>query len=204
MTLTLAEVAPSTTRQPVDYEPKLFTAADLALFPLELPSGPVRYELDNGRLISMTPPGDIHAAVEMKFAGALLVQGELQGLGKARCGDVGIVLWRNPDRVVGADAAFIATASLPIRRTSEGYLETIPELIVEVRSPNDTLAAMQRKVEDYLAAGVKVVWVADPIQRQVTEHRPGQLASVFGESDTLTVPDIIPGFRLSIREALQD
>ena len=70
--------------------------------------------------------------------------------------------WRNPDRLVGADAVFIANSSLPIRESSEGYLETIPDLVVEVRSKNDTLPAVQRKVDDYLTAGVKVVWVVDP------------------------------------------
>jgi Uma2 family endonuclease len=44
-------------------EPKLFTIADLDLLPSELPSGPVRYELHHGRLITMPPPGDIHGAV---------------------------------------------------------------------------------------------------------------------------------------------
>ena len=152
----------------------------------------------------MTPPGDVHGAVEGNLIAALKYQGEFKGLGKARCGEVSIVLWRNPDRVVGADAVFIAAASLPIKRTSEGYLETIPELVVEVRSPNDTWASIQRKVDDYLAAGVKVVWVADAGSRQVMEHRPGQAVPVFGENDTLTVPDIILGFQLSVREALQE
>jgi len=139
----------------VDYVPRLFTVADLQLFPSELPSGPVRYELDNGRLITMPPPGDIHGAVELNVGAALKYQGEHRGHGKARSGDVGIVLWRNPDRVVGADAVFITNASLPIRRSPEGYLETIPELVVEVRSKNDTLPAIQRKVDDYLTARPK-------------------------------------------------
>ncbi len=204
MTPTVAVPTPAAPRPPVDYDPKLFTVADLALLPSELPSGPVRYELDNGRLITMAPPGDVHGAVEGNLIAALKNQGEFKGHGKARCGEVGIVLWRNPDRVVGADAVFIATASLPIRRSPEGYLETIPDLVVEVRSPNDTWASIQRKVADYLAAGVKVVWVVDAPSRQVMEHRPGRAAAVFGENDTLTVPDIIPGFQLAVREALQD
>ncbi len=121
-----------------DYVPKLFTATNLAVLPSELPSGAVRYELHHGRLITMPLPGDSHGAVENKFAGAFLYQGEYRGLGKARCGEVTIILARNPDHVYGADAVFIANRSLPIRRSSEGYLETIPDLVVEVRSKNDT------------------------------------------------------------------
>jgi Uma2 family endonuclease len=182
----------------------MYTTADVAALPSELATGPVRYELDNGRLISMAPPGDEHGAVEMKLSGALLYQGEYRGLGKARVGEVGIVLWRNPDRLVGADAAFIANASLPIRRTPEGYLETIPDLVVEVTSKNDTAPYIQRKVDDYRAAGVKVVWVADPARKTVTVYRHGAAAVLLGENDVLTVEELIPGFRLSVREAFAD
>ena len=74
------------------YEPKLLTAADLAALPSELPSGTVRYELHHGVLLTMPPPGDIHGAVESNLSYHLKAQGELRGHGKARSGDVGIVL----------------------------------------------------------------------------------------------------------------
>ena len=124
-----------------EYVPKLFTIEDLELMPSELPSGPVRYELHHGRLITMPPPGDIHGAVEGNLIAALKVQGEYAGLGKARCGEASVIL-RNPDHFFGADAVFISNSRLPIRRSPEGYLETIPDLVVEVRSKNDSLPAM--------------------------------------------------------------
>src|SRR3954449_9948056 len=93
---------------------RLFTVADLAALPSELPSGPVRWELDNGRFIAMPPPGFIHGASQGKTVSALQVQGEARGHGLA-CAEVGIILWRNPDRLVGADGAFITNASLPPR-----------------------------------------------------------------------------------------
>ena len=191
-------------RPSVDYAAKVFTIADVAELPSELPSGPVLYELDNGRLITMPPPGDVHGAVESNLAFALKSQGEHRGLGKARSGDVGIILWRNPDRLVGADAVFIANRSLPIRHSPEGYLETIPDLAVEVRSKNDTQPAVQRKVDDYLSAGVQVVWIVDPAARTVTAHRRDVEPQVYRENDTLIVEDIIPGFQLLVRDALQE
>ncbi len=106
--------------------PRLFTVADVAVLPSDLPSGPVCYELHHGRLITMPPPGDQHGAVESNVGAALKVQGEWRGLGKARSGDVGIILARGPDHLLGADAVFVANRSLPIRRSREGYLETIP------------------------------------------------------------------------------
>jgi len=195
---------PTGARPLVEYSPKLFTVADVAELPSELPSGTVLYELDNGRLLTMPPPGDVHGAVEGNLITALKIQGEQRGLGKARSGDVGVILWRNPDRLVGADALFIANGSLPIRHSPEGYLETIPDLVVEVRSKNDTLPAIQRKVDDYLTAGVKVVWVVDPAARTVTAHRRDVAPQVFLEDDTLTIEDVIPGFQLLVRDAVQE
>jgi Uma2 family endonuclease len=180
--------------------PRPLTVADLAALPSELPTGPVLYELDNGRLIIMPPPGDVHGAVELNIGAQLKLQGEHRGLGKARSGDVGIILWRNPDRVVGADAVFITTASLPLRRSSEGYLETVPELVLEVRSKNDTQPEIDHKVNDYLKASVRVVWVADPAKQTVTAYRNGQPAQVFAVADTLTVPDVIPGFAMPVQD----
>src|SRR5436190_22752230 len=116
----------------VQPRPKLFTAADLAAMPEHLPSGDVSYELHHGRLVVMSPPGATHGNLQNRIGKALGVQGEDKGHGKAYT-EVGIVLARGPDHVVGADAAFVTKHSLPARESPEGYLETIPELVVEVR-----------------------------------------------------------------------
>jgi hypothetical protein len=80
----------------------------------------VLYELDNVSLGVTPPPGSSHGEIETKFVVTILDEGEKQGLGKVKSGDVGIVLWRNPDRVVGADVAFITNASLLIGESLEG------------------------------------------------------------------------------------
>jgi Uma2 family endonuclease len=188
---------------PLDYTPRLFTLADVTELPSKLPSGNVRYELDHGRLVTMPPPADIHGAATLKIVGALLYLGEYRGFGKAR-DEVGVILKRNPDHLLGPDGVFIANASLPIRTSREGYLETIPDLVVEVRSKNDSAPAMQRRVNDYLEAGVRVVWVADPEARTVTAYRPDTEAQVFHEDDMLTVEDIIPGFQLRVGDVLRE
>lgn len=182
---------------------RLLTAADLAVLPFELPSGAVDYELDNGRLIIVVPPGNIHGAVQSNIVTQLKLQGEFRQLGKARS-EVGIVLWRNPDRVVGADVAYIVASSLPIRETPEGYLETIPELIFEIRSKNDSRAAVQHKVEDYLKAGVKQVCVADAESQTITVHSPNQPSRAYAATDALEFPDLIPGFRMPVADAFRE
>lgn len=171
---------------------KLLTAADLAKMPTDLPGGTVKYELNDGVLVVMAPPGDIHGVSQGHAYFHLRIQAHERGLGEVR-GEVGIVLRRNPDRVVGADAAFVVAASLPVRRTPEGYLETIPELVVEVRSKNDTNAEINAKADEYFAAGVRVVWIVDPAGRTVAAHRPDTSVQVFRGDGAVTC-DLLPGF----------
>jgi Uma2 family endonuclease len=179
------------------------TAADLAALPNVLPSGPVKYELNNGELRIMAPPGDSHSAAQSNIGAELKVQGERRGHGKART-EIGVILWRDPDRVVGPDNAFIGTASLPLRLSPEGYLETIPHLMVEVVSKNDTDAEIQEKVRDYLRVGVRVVWVADPATRTVTVYRKGRKPKMLREGDTLTIEDVIPGFAMPVADVFHE
>jgi Uma2 family endonuclease len=174
------------------------TAADLAALPTNLPSGPVRYELREGELRIMAPPGDEHGDVEFTIGLLLGIHGQQQGHGRGRSGDSGIILRRDPDTVVGADAVFLTRDQLPPRRSPEGYLETIPALVVEVRSKNDTNTKVAEKVVDYLAAGVRVVWVADPGRQTLTVHRPGEPPLELGVGDTLTAEGIIPGFAVPV------
>ncbi len=181
-----------------DYVPRLLPAADLAELPSELPSGPVHYELDDGVLISMTPPGFEHCSVENGVAAALRHQCQDRGHGLACSGEVGIVLRRKPDRVVGADAAFITSAQLPVQLSPEGYLETIPALVVEVASKNDTRKYITRKVNDYLRAGVLRVWVVDPATKSITEHALNTEPRIYDSAATVTLPEIIPGFAMPL------
>lgn len=187
-----------TTHESTESTNKVLTAADLSVLPAELPSGPAIYELENGRLVIMSPPGYAHGAVEAAIAAAFVEQGDRRGQGRTVCGETGLILWRDPDRVVGVDVAFFAVGSLPLKLSPEGYVETIADLVVEVRSKNDSAAYVRRKVDDYLTAGVRVIWTVDPAVRSLVEHRRDSAPRTYGEADTVTVDDVLPGFRLPL------
>ena len=78
---------------------------------------------------------------------------------------------RNPDRVRGADVAFFAAGRFPEGRMPAGYTELVPDFIAEVVSPYDTAQDVEQKVREWLAAGVRLVWVLYPAQRSVTAFR---------------------------------
>ncbi|MCU0703835.1 MAG: Uma2 family endonuclease [Fimbriiglobus sp.] len=183
--------------RPAPVSTRLLTAADLAALPTSLPSGDVRYELDDGVLVTMPPPGDIHAVRQASVIYHLF-SAQLAGLGEAR-GEVGIVLRRDPDRVVGADAAFILTASLPVRRTPEGWLETIPEIVIEIRSKNDTRPGIVNKADEYFRAGVQEVWVLDSDATAMELHAADGSVRMFRAADTFA-SDRLPGWSVAVTQ----
>ena len=182
---------------------RLLSIADLQILPTDLPSGPIDYELDNGRLGLVAPFDSVRGATRANLAARLFIDGQQRGHGKAR-GRVAIVLSRNPDCVLTPDAAFIATKSLPVRTSEEDYLETIPELVVEVRSKNDSLEYVRRKVVHYLKARVEIVWVVDPAAKSVTIHQTAAEPVTLGIADTLQCGDLIPEFSLPVVDVFRE
>jgi len=187
------------TRPPIEPYVKRLTVADLAEMPGDLPSGDVKYELDNGRLIVTPPPGSEHGSTQLAIGSSILQHVEQHDLGRVWV-ETGVVLWRDPDRCVGPDVTFIAQHRLPPTLSAEGYLETIPDLVVEVRSKNDTKPFLKRKADDYLKAGVRLVWVVEPEAQCATEYRPGVPPRALAATETLACDDVLPGFRLSLAE----
>lgn len=187
-------------------EPKMpasrrkLTVADLAALPGDLPSGPVKYELDRGRLVTlMAPPGGTHGSNQATIIYLLKLHGERAGHGKT-FGEVAVILRQRPDTVLAPDAAFVAKRSLPVRYSPEGYLETIPELVVEIRSKNDTRAELRAKAAEYLDAGVKIVWLVDPSSKTVTVCTANKNAQEMRVGDTLMAKGVIPGFQVPVAE----
>ena len=81
----------------------------------------------------------------------------------------------------------------------KGYLDVVPNLAVEVKSPDDRWKDILAKVAEYLNAGVSVVCVLDPKRSTVTVYQPDQPEQTFNADDTLTLPTVLPGFSVVVR-----
>jgi Uma2 family endonuclease len=104
----------------------------------------------------------------------------------------------DPDKVRRADVSFIRFGRLPREQPPEGHIRIAPDLAVEVVSPNDLAYDVDSKAEDYLQAGVRLVWVINPVTRTVRVHRPDGPGSTLRADDELNGGDVLPGFRCSI------
>src|ERR1043166_3545884 len=160
------------------------------------------FELVAGRLVPMTPAGGRHGAVAARLTGALVAHVEAHGLGVVYVAETGYVLRRNPDTVRAPDLSFVSRERPAGREVSLGFIEGPPDLAIEVRSLDDTMAELTRKAEDYLGAGARLVWVVRPERRKVDVHRPGLPVGHLGDDGTLDGYDVVPGVRLTLGNLL--
>lgn len=147
----------------------------------------------------MSPTGGEHGHVEFDLGRVLGNFVADRKLGWVVGGETGLYIRRNPDRVRGADVAFISKQRLP-RRPGRGFLEVAPELIVEVISPNDTWEEVRAKLEDYFSIGVERVWVVEPEKRAVLVYRSATEATRLGETDILKGEGLLAGFELPLQQ----
>ena len=80
----------------------------------------------------------------------------------------------------------------------EGYATIAPDLAVEVISPNDLFEEIAEKVQEYLSAGVRLVWVVDTATQPVHVHRPDGSGTILRAQDELTGEDVLPRFRTRV------
>ena len=95
-------------------------------------------------------------------------------------GDTGFLLREHPDELVSPDVAFVRRDRLRPPAERIGYLRVVPDLVVEIRSPNDAEADVRAKLSVYLEVGLPLVWLVDPQKQTVEEVR----ASASGVSDS--------------------
>ena len=155
------------------------------------------YELVRGELVLMPPGGDRHGVVCVNSAYLLKSYTKVVGRGVVMSNDAGIITQQNPDTVRGADVAVFMT---PGWQPPVGYTTDAADLTVEVRSPSQTWTQMLEKVREYLAMGVRMVWVIDPERLRVTVFRPDQEPAVFAPENELDGGDVLPGFRCRVAE----
>ena len=175
---------------------KLLTAEDL----LRLNSEGVKGELIRGVLHETVSVGKIHARIAM-ILGAKLVNHVMPGrLGTVGGTDGGVLVERAPDTVREPDIYYVSAARLPFDDQSDGYLEVVPELVVEIVSPSDSPREVNLKIQMWLDLGVSMALVVRPATQTIILHRPGAPAVTLTGEDVLDGGDVLPGFRLPLSE----
>src|SRR6266851_921931 len=175
------------------------TAEDVA----NLEGDGYRYDLLSGDLIRVSPAGFRHGRLAAEIARRLgNFLADHPTFGVVVGAETGFRLSRDPDTVLGPDAAIVRRDRLPAGQAQLGFLELAPDLAVEIVSPSDRWITVSGKVDAYLAAGVRVVWVIEPGPRAAWVHTAEGAERRLGADggDILQAESVLPGFRLPLSE----
>lgn len=176
--------------------PKLLTADDL----LRLHSEGVHGELIRGVLHETMPPGTDHGKINAKLTARLVLFVEEHQLGEITTGDAGVLIERDPDTVRGPDIAFFSPERMAPGASIPGYSRAMPDLVVEIVSPNDKSHEVYDKARMWLSHGVRLVWIVQPATRTVDVHRSDVGVEVIDLDGKLDGGDVVPGFSCPIDE----
>jgi Uma2 family endonuclease len=160
-------------------------------------------ELIDGRIVPMVPTGNEHGVVEFNLGRHIGNFVAAHKLGWITGGEVGIYTRRSPDRVRGADIAFVSRERSS-DRPSKGFLTVAPDLVVEIVSPDDRWQSIRDKLEEYFAIGVHRVWIVEPETRTVLVYRSVTEMRKLGEADLLTGEGVLEGFSLPVAELFEE
>ena len=164
---------------------------------LQMPDDGYRYEIIRGELIQMPLPGLRRGRLTSQLAGHIGNYVEAKDLG-ITLAVTGYLLSSDPDTVRAPDASFISRERLDEIGETDGYWPGVPDLAVEVISPNDRYTEVEAKVAEWLEAGTRMVIVVNPRRRSVRVHRSPTEVDDLVEGDTIQGGDVVPGWSMPV------
>jgi Uma2 family endonuclease len=175
----------------------LYSAEDL----LSMEDGD-SYELDDGELVEV-PVGfesqDVAGEV-LRHLGNFLHE---KPIGRVVPMETGLQIFTGrPRRIPRPDGGFISFERLGTKRAPKGFLTIAPELVIESVSPGDLASYLDRKIHEYLSAGVRIVWVLLPDTKRAAVHRADGSVTYVHPNGELDGEDVIPGFRCALADIM--
>lgn len=155
-----------------------------------------RMELVNGEITVMSPSGYESEEVATRMAGKLFNWVDDRRLGRVTGSSAGFTLPNANTRA--PDVSFVLAERL--RRSPRSFAELAPDLMVEVKSPTDSLKALRDKIDEFLRVGTRVGILINPEERWVEIRRSPQDAIMLHDGDALTVPDLLPGWEVQVAD----
>jgi len=172
-----------------------FTVKDLEKLQSQIDDD-CQLELVDGAIIVMSPSGYESDEVAARVIGNLFPFVDGNRLGRVTASSAGFTLPNANTRA--PDVSFVTAERL--RRAPRSFAELAPDLMFEVKSPDDTVKKLREKIDDFLKQGTRVGILLHPEQRWVEVRRSGQAPVTLRDGDVLTVPDLLPGWEVAVAE----
>jgi Uma2 family endonuclease len=158
-------------------------------------------EVVEGELIVLPPAKSRHSEIAFAMAEALLLLKQ-RGIAKIYI-EAGFKLSDDPPTWLLPDVSVVRMERARATR-GDAYFVSSPELAVEVVSPSETARDLNRKVDALLAGGSLAVWVVYPEEKEVRVFVPGGTSFIRRIHETLTIPELLPGWELPVAKLFED
>ncbi len=157
----------------------------------------------DGEFIMMAPAGSEGSSRNLEVGYQLLSWTKQNG-GKAFDSSSG---FRLPDGSTRSpDASWIASErwNALSKEDRKAFAPICPDFVIELRSETDRLADLQEKMLMYLANGIRLGWLIDPLLKQVHLYRPERAPEVLSSPFLISGELVLPGFVLDLRPVWND
>ncbi|MGF1569253.1 MAG: Uma2 family endonuclease [Nodosilinea sp.] len=155
-----------------------------------------RFELVDGAIVIMSPSGYESDEVATEFGAQLRNWVKPRQLGRITGAGAGFNLPNADTRA--PDVSFVKAERL--RRSPRSFAELAPDLMVEVKSPTDSIKKLQAKINRFLEQGTQVGILIHPEQRWVEVYRLDAKPMRLTDGEILTLPDLLPGWEVLVSE----
>lgn len=165
---------------------------------MRLPDDGRKYELVDGELKEV-PTSFLHDTIGIQLA--VRLQPFARGRGFLAGSQAG---FRMASRNVRCpDVSFTRKERLPGGKPPDTFGDAAPDLCIEIISPSEERADMQRKVREYFASGAEQVWHLFPDARQVIVYRAPDDSATLEAADEITGGDLLPGFACRVADLFE-
>lgn len=154
------------------------------------------YELVDGCLVEKAMPTEEHSDIVGVFYRTLFDYLARTKLGRV----VTEARYKMGERDARQPDVAVRLSDAP--RSTRGSAPYIPDLIVEVQSPDDTIKSLRERATFYLAVGVKVVVLVLTAKRLIIVLTPDD-EQIYTLDETLTL-GLLPEFALPVRDVFKD
>ncbi len=157
----------------------------------------LRLELNaNGELITMAPAGYESSKRNADLITEISIWNRLTKLGVVFDSSGGFTLTSGAVR--SPDVTWIEKSKLEHIPSGVAFPLIVPDFVIELKSPTDSLKTLQAKMLEYRASGVRLAWLINPQKNQVEIYRTGQEVEILQSPISLSGEDVLPGFVLDL------
>jgi Uma2 family endonuclease len=152
-----------------------------------------------GEISIMSPTGGITGNREINISGQLWLWSEKDGTGISFSPSTGFKLSTGAERSPDASWVRLDRWNSLTAVQQQKFAPICPDFIIELKSPSDSLSALQKKMAEYMQEpGFQLGWLIVREQRQVYIYRPGQLEACLDNPAIINGEPVLSGFKLNM------